>query len=74
MSRNETKLDDVAKAALRVKQRCPDDWHLLIGYIRKQAYPIRVDAELQEQVKAEYHRKSMASQILRKFNELEGDE
>lgn len=74
MSRNEQKLDDVARAALRIKQRSPDDWRLIIGYIRKQAYPIRIDAEQEEQVKAEYHRKSTASQFLRKFNELEGDE
>lgn len=64
-------LDEVAIAAKEIRQRCPDQWGLLVGYIRKQAYPIRVDAECEELVKAEYHRKSMAAQILRKFNEME---
>jgi hypothetical protein len=67
-------LDSVAMAAMKIRQRCPDDWALLVGYIRKQAYPVRVDAECVELVKAEYHRKTMAVQLLRKFNEIDEGE
>ena len=67
------KIDPILEAAKRIKNRCPDEWHLVVGYIRKQAYAVRMDAELDEQVKAEYHRKSMATQILTKFGEKEGE-
>ena len=73
--RDKTKtIDNVATAAINIRQRCPDDWALLVGYIRKQAYPVRVDAESVEVVKAEYHRKTMAVQFLRKFNEIDEGE
>ena len=74
MSRNESKLDEVARAAMAIRQRMPDDWAKVANYIRKNAYPVRIDAESEEMVKAEYHRKAMAAQFLKKFNEIEGDE
>lgn len=71
-SKKPEKIDEVAISAKNIQQRMPDDWARIIGYIRKQAYPFRLDAESTEAVKAEYHRKAMAVQFLKKFNEIEG--
>lgn len=72
--RREKEADHITQAAMRIRQKCPDDWFIIMGYIRKQARAVRMDAELQEAVKAEYHRKSMATHILTKFNENTGEE
>jgi hypothetical protein len=70
----EKTIDEILLSAQRIQQRNPEDWKKITGYIRKQAYAVRLDAESEELVKAEYHRKSMATQILRKFGELDNIE
>tara|TARA_R110000822_G_scaffold75493_4_gene181614 strand:+ start:4707 stop:4922 length:216 start_codon:yes stop_codon:yes gene_type:complete len=70
---NRKEPDQVTLAAMRIRQKCPDEWFTLMCYVRKQACAVRMDGELEEAVKAEYHRKSMATSILTKFNENTGE-
>ena len=62
-----------AIAARNIRQKCPDDWYTIVSDIRKSACATRMDAELTEAVKAEYHRKSMATTILQKWGEHTGE-
>lgn len=71
--KKEIKVIPEALAARNLRNKCPEDWFTVISYIRRLACATMMDGELTEAVKAQYHRKSMATSILQRVEEHTGE-
>jgi hypothetical protein len=62
---------DLNEAIENIKYRYPDDWEVIMSYLRSLALPVDIDPDREELVKYHYHTKAMVTKIVRRLSGLE---
>lgn len=63
--------DDLNDAVDNIKHRYPEDWEVVMSYLRSLALPVDIDPDREELVKYRYHTKAMVTKIVRRLSGLE---
>ncbi len=58
-------------AIMDIRNRTPDAWEIVMGYIRSLALPIELDPRETEMVQAEYHKKSALIKLVKRLDGLD---
>lgn len=65
---SKTDFDTNLDAAINIlKQKCPNEFETVLGYLRSLAMPLEFSPELTETIKASYHRVVVAAKIVRRL-------
>ncbi len=62
---------DLNKSVFKIKDKFPEDWEIIMSYLRSLALPIDIDPDRQELVKYHYHTKAMVTKIVKRLSGLE---
>jgi hypothetical protein len=62
---------DLNRSVDRLREKLPNDWEIVMGYLRSLALPTDIDPSAIEMVKYHYHTKSFITRVVKRLSGLE---